>query len=159
MSEYDDEDGSVSDPANSAGESYSSSSRTSSRSCGSHRRGSDSPGSSCSSHSSLPDDSKESHDDISSGSSVEPRGDDEAPVSLSSNPTPSEARGVPVADHGSEKNKRSSIAKTTLTTWGQLKTEVQALSELLEGVRAVRVKQEEYLQRLVAGPPSSTPGG
>jgi len=102
---------------------------------------------------------------MESGSHIEddipsqPRGDGEAPVSLLSKPTPSETTGAPVDARGLERSKPSNAASATLKTWGQLQTEVRALSDLLEGVRAVRVKQEEYLQRLVSGPSSSTHSG
>lgn len=74
-----------------------------------------------------------------------------APVGLWSTPTPSEARSVPVADHSLDKDKQPNTDKPTPKTWGQLKTEIQALSDVLDGFRAVRASQEDYLQRLVSG--------
>jgi len=89
---------------------------------------------------------------------LEPRGDDKALVSPLSKPAPSETTDTLVDVRGLERSKPPSAARAALKTWGQLQTEIRALSELLEGVRAVRVKQQEYLQRLVSGPPSSTHG-
>jgi len=83
----------------------------------------------------------------------EPRGDDEARVSPSSKPTLSEKTGASVDVFRLEQSQAS--ARTTLKTWGQLQTEIRALSELLAGVEAMRVKQQEYLQRLISGPQSS----
>jgi len=140
----------------------------SSRSPSSERRRSSSHGSrslSPPSRSGSPGRAGEAPAPMESGSHIEddipsqPRGDGEAPVSLLSKPTPSETTGAPVDARGLERSKPSNAASATLKTWGQLQTEVRALSDLLEGVRAVRVKQEEYLQRLVSGPSSSTHSG
>jgi len=99
--------------------------------------------------------SSESDNEIEEDIPSEQRGNEKAPVSPLSKPTPSETPGVPVNVRGFERSKQSGAARATLKTWSQLETEIRALSELLEGVRTVRVKQQEYLQRLVSGPPST----
>jgi len=113
----------------------------------------------------------ESDDDIEEDIASEPPSDEDmnvekeppsvtstlAPVGMSIEQAPSKTTGAPVAERGLDD--RPCKTKATLKTWSQLQTEIRALSELLEGVRAVRVKQEEYLQRLISGPQAASTRG